>query len=285
MTQSSQQRPYEQRQVAESFGADASRYDRTRPSYPAAMVERILAPGPAASGTAPLDVLDVGCGTGIAARLFRDAGCHVLGVDPDERMARAARDSGIECEVGKFEDWDPAGRSFDRLVAGQTWHWVDPDAGAAKAAEVLRPGGRIALFWNAFEPPPRLRRAFGEVQTRVLPKAPNAWAFEGSIADGYARMAGTAAAGLDRTGAFGPVEQWRFEWDFTYSRQAWLDVLPTFGGLGSRVPADVLRTLLDGYAAAIDAAGGSFVMHYTTVVGTTERERSRALSEADDSSR
>src|SRR3954471_7627 len=69
---------HQQRETAESFGADAARYDRARPSYPAAMVARIVAaaPGP--------DVLDVGCGTGIAARLFRDAGCRVLGVDVDE---------------------------------------------------------------------------------------------------------------------------------------------------------------------------------------------------------
>jgi SAM-dependent methyltransferase len=253
---------HEQRETAESFGAEAGRYDRARPSYPAALVERILAAAPGR------DLLDVGCGTGIASRLFRDAGCHVLGVDVDERMAAAARGSGIHCEVAKFEEWDAAGRRFDILTAGQTWHWIEPAAGAAKAASVLRPAGRIALFWNAFEPPPAIRQAFGEVQARVLPEAPNAWAFEGSIADGYARMVATAAAALDATGSFGPVEEWRFEWDFTYSKQAWLDVLPTFGGLGSRVPPDVLRSLLDGYAEVVDAAGGSFVMHYTTVAGT-----------------
>jgi SAM-dependent methyltransferase len=261
---------HQQRETAESFGADASRYDRARPSYPAALVSRIVAaaPGP--------DVLDVGTGTGIAARLFRDAGCRVLGVDVDERMASAARDSGIDCEVAKFEQWDPAGRSFDALIAGQTWHWIDPAAGAIKAASVLRPGGRLALFWNAFEPPPPLRRAFGEVQARILPQAPNAWAFEGSIADGYARMVAAAADGLDATGSFGTVEEWRLEWDFGYSTETWLDVLPTFGGLGSRVPPGLLRTLLDGYAEVIDAAGGSFVMHYTTVVGTTALIRGEA---------
>ena len=49
--------PHQARQVAESFGADAERYDRARPSYPGALVERIVAasPGP--------DVLDAGCGT------------------------------------------------------------------------------------------------------------------------------------------------------------------------------------------------------------------------------
>jgi hypothetical protein len=36
--------------------------------------------------------------------------------------------------VAKFEDWDPAGRTFDSVIAAQAWHWVDPVAGAAKAA-------------------------------------------------------------------------------------------------------------------------------------------------------
>ena len=63
--------------MAESFGADAERYDRTRPRYPGALVERIIA------GSPGLDVLDVGTGTGIAARQFQAAGCKVLGVEPD----------------------------------------------------------------------------------------------------------------------------------------------------------------------------------------------------------
>src|SRR5215469_2345211 len=127
---------HRQRQVAESFGADAGRYDRARPSYPAALVDRIVAASPGH------DVLDVGCGTGIAARLLAAAGCRVLGVDPDDRMAAVARQAGLEVEVARFEDWNGAGREFDAVIAAQAWHWVDPVAGAANAARVLRPGGR-----------------------------------------------------------------------------------------------------------------------------------------------
>jgi len=120
--------PHQHRQVAESFGPDAERYDRTRPSYPGALVERIVAssPGPG--------VLDVGCGTGIAARQFQAAGCRVLGLDPDARMADLARQGGLEAEVAIFEAWDPAGRTYDAVVSGQAWHWVDPVAGQAAAA-------------------------------------------------------------------------------------------------------------------------------------------------------
>src|SRR5260370_21325662 len=71
---------HQAREFAESFGIDAERYDRARPGYPAAMVDRIAAasPGP--------DVLDVGCGTGIAARQFQAVGCPVaMPVPPPAR--------------------------------------------------------------------------------------------------------------------------------------------------------------------------------------------------------
>ncbi|MER6980061.1 class I SAM-dependent methyltransferase, partial [Streptomyces carpinensis] len=139
--------PHRARRMAESFGVDAQRYDQARPGYPDALVARIVAgsPGP--------DVLDVGCGTGIAARQFQAAGCAVFGVEPDARMADFARALGLRVEVATFEAWQPAGRTFDAVVAAQSWHWVDPVAGAVKAARVLRPGGRLAIFGHVYEPP------------------------------------------------------------------------------------------------------------------------------------
>jgi hypothetical protein len=65
----------------------------------------------------------------------------VLGVEPDARMAGFARRTGVEVEMATFEAWEPAGRTFDAVVAGQAWHWVNPVAGAAKAAQVLREAG------------------------------------------------------------------------------------------------------------------------------------------------
>jgi len=255
--------PHQHRQVAESFGSDAERYDRARPSYPGALVERIVAasPGP--------DVLDVGCGTGIAARQFQAVGCRVLGVDPDARMAGLARQSGIEAEVAAFEAWDPAGREFDTVIAAQAWHWVDPVAGAAKAAQALRPGGRLAMFWHVFQAPPDLNEAFAAVYRRVptgLPFDPGAR----PAVDLYLTMCGRAAGGIRQAGAFGHSEQWRFDWDRPYTRGEWLELVPTFGG-HSQIPPGRLRELLAGIGAAIDAVGGSFTMHYTTLAVTAAR--------------
>ena len=250
------------RQVAEGFGANAERYDRARPSYPRAMVDQILAASPGRR------VLDVGCGTGIAARLFQAAGAEVLGIDPDERMAAQARQRGLEVEVARIEDWDPAGREFDAVVAGQAWHWVDPVAGARRAAQALRPGGRLAVFWNAFRPPPGLGEAMAAVMARVAPDAP----MQGLPGpDGYARLGDRAASGIRETGAFiKNIEQWRFDWERPYNRDEWLAQVPTFGG-NNRLPADTLGEILAGIGVVVDAAGGQFTMGYTTVVTTALR--------------
>jgi SAM-dependent methyltransferase len=256
---------HQHRQVAESFGSDAERYDRTRPRYPDAMVDRIIAvsPGP--------DVLDVGCGTGIAARQFHAAGGKVLGVEPDARMAEFARCGGVEVEVATFEAWDPAGRAFDAVIAGQAWHWVDPVAGAAKAAQVLRPGGRLAAFWHVFEPPPEVAEAFVAVYQRVMPDSPfNLQAMSKQALDGYQVLFTKAADGIREVGGFSDPEQWRFDWDRSYTREEWLDQLPTSGAL-TQLPSDKLAEVLAGVGAAIDAMGGSFTMHYTTVAVTAAR--------------
>lgn len=255
---------HQQRRIAEGFGADAGRYDRARPSYPADLIDRIVAASPGR------DVLDVGCGTGISARLFQAAGCRVLGVDPDPRMVELARQGGTRAEVATFEDWDPAGRGFDAVVAAQSWHWVDPDAGAAKAATVLRPGGRLAVFWNAFDPPAELREAFAEVFGRVLPDSPFGGFWSRPAVDGYRAGCVRVAAAMRRTGAFGEPEEWLSRWERRYTRDQWLDLVPTTGGF-SRHPAAIQRQLLDGLGAAVDAAGGSFTMSYSTIAATAAR--------------
>ncbi|MEV4299631.1 class I SAM-dependent methyltransferase [Microbispora rosea] len=263
-TSPSENESHKARQIAESFGVDAERYDRTRPPYPDAMVERIVAaaPGP--------DVLDVGCGTGIAARQFQAAGCTVLGVEPDARMAGFARRRGLEVEVATFEAWDPAGRAFDAVVAGTAWHWIDPVAGAAKAAEVLRPGGRLALFWHVFEPPLVVAEAHAEVYRQVMSGFPSQDRPAVSALDGYRPLFTKAADGIRDAGAFGDVEEWHYDWQRFYTRDEWLDQMPTSGAL-TRLPPDALPEVLAGVGAAIDAMGGGFTMSYVTVVVTATR--------------
>ncbi|MFD8572599.1 class I SAM-dependent methyltransferase [Streptomyces sp. NPDC059639] len=255
--------PHKARGMAESFGTDPGRYDRSRPRYPDALVRRIAAAAPGR------DVLDVGCGTGIAARQFRAAGCTVLGVDVDARMAGFARERGLPVEVAGFETWDDAGRTFDAVVAGQTWHWIDPAAGAAKAAGVLRPGGRIALMWNVYRPAPALADAFAAAHRAALPDAPR-MPWKRSAPDAYDAIFEKVADSLRATGSFGAPERWEVAWEQPYTRDAWLEHLTTSGEAALHTPRQTAE-LLARTGAVIDELGGTFTMPYVAVAVTAVR--------------
>jgi len=269
-----QQQPPEShryRQIAESFGGDAGRYDRARPGYPDALVDRILAASPGR------DVLDVGCGTGIASRQFQAAGAAVLGIDPDERMAAFARRTGVEVEVATFEAWEAAGRAFDAVVAAQAWHWVDPVAGAAKAAQVLRPGGIVAVFWHAYHLPPEIAQAYGEAFHRVVPDAPFDLRRQRPATELYQAMCDKAAGAIRAAGAFTDPQQWRFDWEQSYTRDTLLDLLPTQGTL-TRLPPDQLAVVLQATGTAVDEMGGSVTMTYATAAVAATRTATRTAT-------
>src|SRR5690349_21013633 len=261
--------PHLHRRMAESFGVDPARYDRARPPYPAAMIERIVAAGPGA------DFLDVGCGTGIEARQFRAAGRTVLGVEPDPRMAEFARAGGIEVEVATFEAWEPAGRTFDAVVAGTAWHWVDPVAGAAKAARVLRPGGVLAPFGHAFELPPTVADALAAAYRRVAPDSPIGFDHRSgvSILDAYQGLYARAADGIRQAGGFDEPVLWRYDWQRVYTRDELLDLMPTSGGLASLPPATVAEVLA-ALRTALDDLDHTVTVPYATWGLTATRTRS-----------
>jgi SAM-dependent methyltransferase len=248
------------RRRADSFGDDAERYDRVRPPYPAALIESLLAAG-------PRTVLDVGCGTGIASRLFMERGCDVLGLEPDPRMAAVARRRGVTVEEGTIEEWVPGDRRFDLLTAGQAWHWVDPQRGPVAAAAVLRPGGRIGLFWNQARPHPSVRPALDAAYARHAPELGRQSVLMGqrdvslyeSIADSFRR-----------TGEFDSVALETFGHDVDYSSQEWVDLAGTHSDHHTLPPAQ-LADLLAEMQVQIDQAGGRVLVHYETALVTGRR--------------
>jgi hypothetical protein len=71
-------------------------------------------------------------------------------------------------------------------------------------------------------------------------------------------------------GGFGAPEQWRYDWARSYTRDEWLDQLPTTGAL-TRFPPGKLAEVLETVGAAIDAIGGSFPVRYSTVAVVAAR--------------
>ncbi|HXW34690.1 MAG TPA: class I SAM-dependent methyltransferase [Acidimicrobiales bacterium] len=210
---------HEDRRRAESFGDDAERYDRARPSYPNELVDDLT------SGN-PRTVLDVGCGTGIAGRLFAARGCDVLGVEMDPRMAEVARRSGLEVEVAPFEKWDPKGRKFDLLVSGQAWHWINPEVGVEKAAGCLNSQGHFAAFWNHHTHRPEVMSAFEPVYLELAPEIlENSPALGGLQALEREHSGFPAERALSANRSFEGIVLRRYRWTKTYTTDQWLDYL------------------------------------------------------------
>jgi SAM-dependent methyltransferase len=244
---------------AAAFGSDAERYDLARPSYPPALVDDLMADRPAR-------VLDVGCGTGKAARLLLERGSDVLGVEPDARMAAVARSHGVTVEVVAFEDWERRGRTFDLVMSGQAWHWVDPAVGPVKAAAALREGGRLAAFWNMPTFDDDARAALDRAFVAEAPELATSSAALGTIAiDGAGHLDSLRAAHV-----FTEPEVRAYAWDLRYSSEEWLALLQTHSDLAVVEPAR-RASLVAAVAAAIDEVGGALTVHYRTSLATATR--------------
>ena len=128
---------------ATSFGAAAGVYESARPGYPAEAVRDLLGPQ-------PLDVLDLGAGTGKLTRTLVAAGHHVRAVDPDAGMlaSLATAVPEVPYDVGTAESLPLPDASVDAVVAGQAYHWFDPATALPEIARVLRPDGLLGLLWN-----------------------------------------------------------------------------------------------------------------------------------------
>ena len=194
-------------QRATVFGDDAAEYDATRPTYPAAAIDALVAHGPRTA-------LEAGSGTGIATRLVRARGVHVTGVEPDPRMAElaatvasAAGDTDTTHVISRFEDVElpPPGTPVDLVFSAQAWHWVEPAAGAAKAAHVLAPGGQWAAMWN-MEAPSATVDTLLAVYARHAPAFADEW-HEQDAADDWELVHSIA-----EHPAFGPVARQEISW-------------------------------------------------------------------------
>ena len=133
------------------FSDRVENYVRFRPSYPHGVID-VLA---RETGLTPESrIADVGSGTGISSELFLRNGNIVFGVEPNAEMREAAqrlltdypRFTSID---GRAEATTLPDRSVDYVVAGQAFHWFDPESAKMEFARILRDNGWVALIWNS----------------------------------------------------------------------------------------------------------------------------------------
>jgi SAM-dependent methyltransferase len=239
------------RDRAESFGPVAEQYDRYRPACPEALIDDLAVLN-------PTQVLDVGCGTGRVATALVKRGLDVLGVELDERMAEVARDHGIPVEISAFETWDAAGRRFDLITCGDAWHWIEPTQGLTKAAELLRPGGTFARFWNYHVLDEHVADAFDTVYAR---HAPDAYP--------HARGPWNLTEPSTKDDGFAASETKTYHWERALTADEWIGMAATFSD-HQRLAPESLATLKEALHETIETLGGIVHAHGGTYVNLSK---------------
>jgi len=233
--------------VTERFSDRVEQYVAHRPTYPAALVDRLVARAGLGEGST---IADVGSGTGIFAALLLARGLRVFAIEPNRAMREAAErllgaDGRFVSVDGSAESTGLEDASVDALCAAQAFHWFDPARARAEFSRILRPGGVVALIWN----------------DRKVDSTPFLAAY-----DALLRTHGTdyvqvnhrnVDAGRLRSffGAAGYTEdvfanQQRFDWEGLYGRAMSSSYVPAEGSPGYRPFIDGLREVFDRHANA-----------------------------------
>ena len=136
------------RRYGKVFDEIAAEYDRHRPAYPDELIDQACRVAGIGSGG---DVLEVGCGTGQLTRGLVARGLHVTAVEPGKSLIALARQNlegagEVEFVNAQFEDALLPCERFAAVFSASAFHWVDPKVSWQRAADVLVPGGTLALM-------------------------------------------------------------------------------------------------------------------------------------------
>ncbi|HKY18642.1 MAG TPA: class I SAM-dependent methyltransferase [Rhizomicrobium sp.] len=137
------------------FAGAAAHYRRYRLAYPQRLIARVAA----LAGLKPRDaVLDLGCGTGMLAIPFAQAGMAVTAMDPEPEMLAAAQMGAQEAGVavtwirGGSQDLTAHMGPFRLVVMGRSFHWMDRARTLAMLDQIVTPDGGVALFHDSHPP-------------------------------------------------------------------------------------------------------------------------------------
>jgi ubiquinone/menaquinone biosynthesis C-methylase UbiE len=199
------------RRYGQVFDEIADEYDRRRPAYPDELIDQACRVAGIGSGD---HVLEVGCGSGQLTRGLVARGLRVTALEPGKNLVALARRNlagagEVEFVNAQFEDALLPRKQFQAVFSASAFHWVDPKVSWQKAADVLVPGGTLALvqYFGIEEPrsKPDQEAALAALR-KVAPDAAANW-------PAYRDLDATLAGVEQRRGNVSEVWAWLGSYD------------------------------------------------------------------------
>jgi ubiquinone/menaquinone biosynthesis C-methylase UbiE len=199
------------RSYGKVFDEIAVEYDRRRPAYPDELVDQACQVAGIGSGDR---VLELGCGSGQLTRALVARGLHVTALEPGKNLIALARqnlEGAGEAEFvnAQFEDALLPREQFQAVFSASAFHWLDPKVSWQKTADVLVPGGTLALLQYCGLEEPRSKRdqeAALAAMRKVAPDIAADW-------PAYRDLGATLAGMEQRRGNVSEVWAWLGSYD------------------------------------------------------------------------
>jgi SAM-dependent methyltransferase len=217
----------DRRHLRITFNQDAELYDRARPSYPEQLFDDLI-------GLADLrpdaHLLEVGCGTGRFTLPLARRGFRITCVELGENLTAVARRNlaaypDVCVDIAPFETWDAKSETFDLVFAATAWHWVDPDVRYRKAANLLKPGGHLAVSEASHAFPSDADPFFREIQPvyeAIGEDKITEWPPPEDVPN--------LREEIEASRLFTDFQSRRYVWDLMYNAEEYIDLLNTFSG-------------------------------------------------------
>jgi SAM-dependent methyltransferase len=246
--------------LTRQFDDAAQFYDEVRPRYPETIVEQMIAfAGLPARGR----LFEVGCGTGQMTLPLARRGYTIVAIDQGERLAALAAQHcqpypRVRIVPCAFETWQDTPASYDMFIAAQAIHWIEPHYSIRRAADLLKPGGTIALvgtadrsqgtaFWQATQP---IYQQYNPIDStaNLQPRWPS---------EAYRQA-------LCLSGQFGELQELRTSWAKCYSGEEYIKLLWTFSDHRA-MPEPSRSRFFEAIGRVITQMGGEVIRDYETL--------------------
>ena len=256
------------------FDRVAEDYDRVRPGYPEELISDIIA----LSGIKPGGrILEIGCGTGQATVPFAEHGYTLTCLDIGKNLAAIAagkcrRYPNVHVENVSFEAWETQENAFDLVISATAFHWIPPEIGFPKSAEVLKPSGSLAIITNGVPTPfTGFLNTVQEVYREVVPE----WSDPSDGPTTEERIQKTLSFIEEKgMGLFEPARVIQYPWTAKYTAQQYITLLSTYSDHLS-LKDDKRTRLFVGIREMIENRfGGTITRDYCTVAFIAKKKQS-----------